>query len=128
MMNKLKHTAFGLFALLTLNLCAAPVEIWISSQQDKDYYDKMVELYQARVDKDFSALVMAYGFRELPDKLSVVIKTGEGAPDIVQLDEIFFGPYLAGEIPFVDLTGRLKKDKLIEKFSKPRIELFSDGK
>ena len=86
MMNKLKHTAFGLFALLTLNLCAAPVEIWISSQQDKDYYDKMVELYQAGVDKDFSALVMAYGFRELPDKLSVVIKTGEGAPDIVQLD------------------------------------------
>jgi arabinosaccharide transport system substrate-binding protein len=128
MMNKLKHTAFGLFALLTLNLCAAPVEIWISSQQDKDYYDKMVELYQAGVDKDFSARVMAYGFRELPDKLSVVIKTGEGAPDIVQLDEVFFGPYLAGEVPFVDLTERLKKDKLVEQFSKPRIELFSDGK
>ncbi|MFT5125197.1 MAG: arabinosaccharide transport system substrate-binding protein [Kiritimatiellia bacterium] len=126
-MKQLKRITFSLFALLTLQLCAAPVEIWISSQQDKDYYDKMVALYQEQIDKDFTATIMAYGFRELPDKLSVVIKTGEGAPDIVQLDEVFFGPYLAGEVPFVDLTERLNKGKLVDQFSKARMELFSDG-
>ena len=120
------------FLLGTLIVCAqllrvqaAPLEMWISSQQDKDYYDKMVSLYQAEVDKEFEANVVAYGFRELPDKLSVVMKTGVGAPDIVQLDEVFFGPYSAGEVPFVDLTPRLKEAKLKNKFLKSRLDLFT---
>ena len=37
--------------------------------------------------------VEAYGFREMPDKLGAVMRTGEGAPDLVQLDETFFGVF-----------------------------------
>ena len=35
---------------------AAPVKIWISSQQDKIYYDNMVRLYQQEVDPDFTSV------------------------------------------------------------------------
>ena len=89
-------------------LWAEPVKIWISSQQDKIYYDNMVRLYQQEVDADFKAEVKAFGFREMPDKLAIAFKTQANTPDIVQLDEVFFGMYLQGEAPFVDLTDSVK--------------------
>lgn len=124
----MKKIIFAWLALVSY-ISAEPLEVWISSQQDKDYYDQMVALYQEKVDDEFEAEVVAYGFRELPDKLSVVIKTGVGAPDIVQLDEVFFGPYTGGEVPFVDLTERLNKENLGKKFLQSRLDLFShEGK
>jgi arabinosaccharide transport system substrate-binding protein len=107
---------------------AEPVEIWISSHQDKVYYDSMIDLYKEKVDKNFEATVTAYGFQEMPDKLGVAIKTGVGAPDIVQLDEIFFGIYLNGPVPFVDLTDRVKKAGLDKGLVKSRLDLFSHDK
>jgi len=101
-----------------------PVKIWISSQQDKEYYDQMVKTYRETVDVNFNAVVSAYGFMELPDKLGVSLRTGEGIPDIVQLDEAFFGSFLA-DPPFVDLTSRMKAAKLDKRLLKARADLFS---
>jgi len=106
---------------------AEPVKIWISSQQDKIYYDNMVRLYQQEVDADFQAEVQAFGFREMPDKLAIAFKTQTNTPDIVQLDEVFFGMYLQGEAPFVDLTDRVKAVGLDESIMPQRLELFSLG-
>lgn len=105
-------------------LSAKPLEIWISSYQDKVYYEDMVKLYQQK-NKKFEAKVSAFGFREMPDKLAVAIKTGVNPPDIVQLDEVLFGMYLAGEVPFVDLTGRVKKSKLDKDILPVRWSLFT---
>ena len=68
-----------------------PLEIWISSFQDKVYYEKMVAAYQSKVDSEFEASIQAFGFREMPDKLAIAMKTGTNPPDIVQLDEVLFG-------------------------------------
>ena len=106
---------------------ADPVKIWISSQQDKIYYDNMVRLYQQEVDADFQADVQAFGFREMPDKLAIAFKTQTNTPDIVQLDEVFFGMYLQGEAPFVDLTDRVKTAGLDKSIMPQRLELFSVG-
>jgi arabinosaccharide transport system substrate-binding protein len=110
--------------LLAISASAAPVEIWISSYQDKVYYEDMIALYK-ETKPDFEGKVSAFGFRELPDKLAVAMKTGIGAPDIVQLDELFFGMYLAGEIPFVDLSERVKAAGLHETIVPERLNLFS---
>lgn len=106
---------------------AEPLDIWISSYQDKVYYEDMIRLYQEKVDKDFVAVVQAYGFREMPDKLAVAIKTGVNTPDIVQLDEVLFGSYLAGEVPFVDLAERVKKSGLDKDVVQARLDLFAQG-
>ena len=76
-------------SLLTLTLGLAafsaraaetkPVELWISSFQDKVYYEAMVKLYQEKVDKEFKANISAFGFREMPDKLAVAVKTRQPA-------------------------------------------------
>jgi ABC-type glycerol-3-phosphate transport system substrate-binding protein len=52
------------------------------------------------------------------------MKTGAGAPDVVQLDEIFFSLYLGGEVPFVDLTSRVKAAGLDQKVLEQRQALF----
>ena len=62
--------------------------------------------------------VKAYGFREMPDKLGVAFRTGEGIPDIVQLDETFFGVFLNGPSPFMDLSGLAKNPDWIKVYAK----------
>lgn len=116
--------AIGSIARIT----AEPVTIWISSQQDKIYYENMVRLYQSQVDSDFEADVQAFGFREMPDKLAIAFKTQTNTPDIVQLDEVFFGMYLREqETPFVDLTERVRKVGLDDKILPQRLNLFTHG-
>ncbi len=127
--------AFGLARLFSLAVttlallpvtsqAAAPLEIWISSFQDKVYYEDMVRLYKEKGHKDFDANIRAYGFREMPDKLAVAMKTGVNPPDIVQLDEVLFGMYLNGETPFVELTDRIKKSGLDKDLVPNRLSLF----
>ena len=79
-----------LSGIATAAVSAESVKIWISSQQDKIYYDNMVRLYQQEVDSDFEAEVQAFGFREMPDKLAIALKTQTNTPDIIQLDEVEF--------------------------------------
>jgi ABC-type glycerol-3-phosphate transport system substrate-binding protein len=126
-----RFVRFGFFLLSAIGLLsshstqARPLEIWISSFQDKVYYENMVKLYQQKAGTNFQANIHAYGFREMPDKLAVAIKTGTNPPDIVQLDEVLFGTYLAGEVPFVDLADRVKKAGLDKDILAQRLSLFS---
>ncbi|MDE0838550.1 MAG: hypothetical protein OSB41_05790, partial [Kiritimatiellae bacterium] len=60
---------------------ADPVTIWISSYQDKQYYENMVKAYK-QVDTHFDADIHAFGFMEMGDKLTVAMKTGVGTPDV----------------------------------------------
>ncbi len=118
--------SFWLVISIVQQLVAKPLEIWISSYTDKAYYESMAELYQKQVDKDFEANVTAYGFAEMPDKLMVAMKTRTGGPDIVQLDEVFYGAFLRDkESPFVDLTDRVKKSGLDKKLHPKRLSVFT---
>ena len=103
---------------------AKSLELWISSFQDQVYYEKMAEIF-AKKNKGFELEVKAYGFREMPDKLGVALRTGEGIPDMVQLDETFFGVFLNGPSPFLDLTQLAKKSKLDKTLHPRRLEVFT---
>ncbi len=104
-----------------------PLQMWVSSDKDAGYYRKMAELYRTRKQPGFTAEINAYGYSEMPDKLAVAIKTGANPPDIVHLDEIFFSLYLRGEVPFLDLTSRIKSAGLDTKILKQRQALFAFG-
>lgn len=123
-MKRLLNWMIGIACVSTLSLNAKPLEIWISSFQDKVYYEEAVKLYQKAVDKDFEANIHAFGFREMPDKLAVAIKTETNPPDIVQLDEVLFGTYLAGEVPFVELSEKIQKTGLDKEILPQRLPLF----
>jgi ABC-type glycerol-3-phosphate transport system substrate-binding protein len=117
--------SLSLSMLASLPASAKPVEFWVNSQSDEKYYLNMIKVYQTKVDKTFEADVHSYGFTEMPDKLAIAIKSGVNPPDIVQLDEIYFSLYLRGQIPFVDITDRVKKAKLDEGILPQRMGLFT---
>ena len=123
---KAKTLFRSLFVIATLALVAAakPVTIWVSSDADLKYYQNMIKVYQQKVDKNFQANIQSFGFTEMPDKLSLAIKSGINPPDIVQFDEIFFSLYLKGNIPFVDLTDRIAKSPLATGILEQRKGLF----
>ena len=126
---KFYSKSLTLFSLLSFcfagNLHAEELEIWISSFQDQVYYEKMGELYAKKKKKELSINVKAYGFREMPDKLGVAIRSGQGIPDMVQLDETFFGVFLNEDSPFVDLTQKVKKSGLSKDLHQRRLEVFT---
>ena len=114
-----------LFVLAGHTLRGENLVLWISSFQDQVYYEKMGELYAEKTGKKLDLEVKAYGFREMPDKLGVAFRTGEGIPDLVQLDETFFGVFINGPSPFVDLTARVKKSGLAKSLHPRRLEVFT---
>ncbi|MDQ2999704.1 MAG: extracellular solute-binding protein [Fibrobacterota bacterium] len=103
----------------------APVEFWVNSQSDERYYLNMIQVYKTKVDPKFEANVRSYGFTEMPDKLAIAIKSGINAPDIVQLDEIYFSLYLRGTLPFLDITSRVEKSGLNQGILPQRMGLFT---
>lgn len=123
------HLSFAVFpGLLGPAVWAAeptPVVIWCNGQSDEKYYREMVRLYQSQVDAKFTADIRSYGFTEMPDKLAIAIKAGINPPDIVQLDEIYISLYLAGKVPFVDLTSRIQAAGLDKTLLPQRQGLFS---
>ena len=88
----------------------------------------MGELYNRKTGKELNLIVEAYGFREMPDKLGAVMQTGQGVPDLVQLDETFFGVFLNGPSPFSDLTQKIRKSKLNKTLHPRRLEVFTYDK
>lgn len=104
-----------------------PLQIWVTSPTDAKYYQNMADLYRRSGHPAFQAEVHAYGHAEMPDKLAIAIKTGVNAPDVVQLDEIFFSLYLSGEVPFVDLTTRVRQAGFDKKIVPQRTHLFEYG-
>ena len=115
-----------IFLIVLLQSAFAKVSnltLWISSFQDQSYYEQMADLYAKKSGKKVHLEVEAYGFREMPDKLGAVMRTGEGAPDLVQLDETFFGVFLNGPSPFVDLTKKMRKSELDKNLHQQRVEV-----
>ena len=123
-MRILSFIAF-LLAFHAIYLKAKPLVMWISSFQDQVYYEKMVELYAKKSGKSFDLEIKAYGFREMPDKLGVAFRAGQGIPDLVQLDETFFGVFLNGPSPFLDLSERARKSGLSKTLHPRRLEVFT---
>ena len=123
-MRILSFIAF-LLAFHAIYLKAKPLVMWISSFQDQVYYEKMVEMYAKKSGKSFDLEIKAYGFREMPDKLGVAFRTGQGIPDLVQLDETFFGVFLNGPSPFLNLSERARKSGLSQSLHPRRLEVFT---
>ena len=111
--------------ILCFSASGKELEMWISSFQDQVYYEKMAKLFNDEAKTKFNLKIKAYGFREMPDKLGVALRSGQGIPDLVQLDETFFGVFLNGPSPFMDLKKLAKRSGLLKKLHPRRLEVFT---
>ena len=62
----------------------------------------MVKLYKEKIDKKFEAKVQAFGFREMPEKLAISIKTSTTRPMWCSSMKCFSGVPRGG-VPFLEL-------------------------
>lgn len=104
--------SLAVMAFAAAAVVAKPLQVWVYSQKDAQYYSDMVALYNKKTGSKLEAEFKAYGYAEMPDKLALAVKSGINVPDIVQFDEIFFSLYLKDEVPFLDLTDRIAKSPL----------------
>jgi arabinosaccharide transport system substrate-binding protein len=106
-------------------LAQKPLQFWVYSQSEAQYYKNMIDLYNQRTGAGLKAEFQAYGYEEMPDKFALAVKSGINAPDVVQFDEIFFSLYLKGEVPFLDLTDRIAKGPLKAGILPQRLSVFT---
>jgi len=124
--NRLLRLALGLALVLTTSVFAQkPLQIWVYSQGDAQYYQSMVDLYNKKTGAGLRAEFRAFGYSEMPDKLALAVRSGINVPDIVQFDEIFFSMYLRDEVPFLDLTDRIAKGPLRTGILPQRMSVFT---
>jgi ABC-type glycerol-3-phosphate transport system substrate-binding protein len=103
------------------------LELWTFADTHARWYRSMAESYKKDVNPDFELRVTEIAFDSIFDKLQVALQSGgAGAPDIADIEVGNFGTFLrGGNVPFVDLTDRLKNGEYLDRLVAAREELYS---
>lgn len=109
---------------------AEPVEleIWVHVATHGRWFEAMAESYREEVNPEFEVNVQEVGTADdVADRLLVSLRAGgEGAPDIVDIEQSWFGQFLLGEeTGLVDLRERLPEGAL-DDFVESRLALYSE--
>lgn len=93
------------------------LNLWTFADVHAGFYKNMVELWnKENPDKQLCVTVTAYPYQEMHTKLTMALQTGEGAPDISDIERAKFPNYLQGEPQLVPLNEWIApiEDQLIE--------------
>lgn len=107
---------------------AVELEYWTFVDLHGQHFEKMLTLWnEQNPDKQIKLKVTVMPYEDMHNKLKIALQTGEGAPDISDIELGQFPNFLEGDVQLVDLTDAMKPyyDSLV----KARIDLYSkDGK
>ena len=118
------------FAATTAAAEAEPVKLtfWTFQELHTDFMKAMEELWNANPENTKIALDMqVYPYEDMHNKLTIALQSGEGAPDIVDIEINKFANYLKGEIQLAEMNEYVEKDA--DKFVMSRFNNYAkDGK
>lgn len=105
-----------------------PLELWTFQEVHRTFYEDMANRWnEANADKQVALTVSVQPFEDMHNKLTIALQSGEGAPDICDVEVNKFPTYLQGEVQFLDLTSYV--DPYREDIVPARLEIYSkDGK
>ena len=102
--------------------------VWTFIENHQDFYTNMAEKWnEANPDKKVKLVLSNMAYDDMHNKLSLALESGEGAPDVVDIELGKFPAFTTGEIGLMDLTSAIEpyKDKVVES----RLDLYGkDGK
>ncbi len=106
---------------------ATPLEMWTFQEVHRSFYETMAEKWnEANPDKAIDLTVSVQPFDDMHNKLTIALQSGEGAPDLCDVEINKFPTYLEGEPQFVDLTTYV--DEYRDDIVASRLEVYSkDG-
>lgn len=104
------------------------LELWTFQEVHRTFYEDMANRWnKANSDKQIALTVSVQPFEDMHNKLTIALQSGDGAPDICDVEVNKFPTYLQGDVQFVDLTSYV--DPYREDIVPARLEIYSkDGK
>lgn len=105
-----------------------PLELWTFQEIHRSFYETMAGKWnEENPDKAVNLTVSVQPYDDMHNKLTIALQSGEGAPDMCDVEITKFPTYLEGEPQFVDLTSYV--DQYREDIVASRLEVYSkDGK
>ena len=104
-----------------------PLELWTFQEIHRTFYETMADKWnEANPDKAVNLTVSVQPYDDMHNKLTIALQSGEGAPDMCDVEITKFPTYLQGEPQFVDLTSYV--DEYRDDIVASRLEVYSkDG-
>ena len=111
-MKKLLAIVLALAMLVSLGITAfadgeEPIHLtlWTFQELHTQLYKEMLDKWNANPDNPKLDIDMqVYPYEDMHNKLTIALQTGEGAPDIVDIEINMFANYLKGDIQLADLN------------------------
>ena len=84
------------------------MEMWSFVSQHNDFYAKMLEKWnEQNPDRQIQITFTTYPFADMHNKLMMSLQTGEGAPDLCDIERGQFPNFLQGEVQLYALNDAL---------------------
>ena len=104
------------------------LNVWTFIENHQDFYTDMAEKWnEENPDRKVKLVLSNMAYDDMHNKLSLALESGEGAPDVVDIELGKFPAFMTGDIGLKDLTDAIApyKDNVVES----RLDLYSkDGK
>ncbi len=106
---------------------ATEIEVWTFIELHQQFYTDMAEKWnEENPDKKVKLVLSNMAYDDMHNKLSLALESGEGAPDVVDIELGKFPAFMTGEIGLRDLKPEIEPylDNIIES----RLEIYGkDG-
>lgn len=102
--------------------------VWTFIENHQDFYTNMAEKWnEENPDKKVKLVLSNMAYDDMHNKLSLALESGEGAPDVVDIELGKFPAFMTGKVGLKDLSDVITPYK--ENVVESRLDLYSkDGK
>lgn len=102
--------------------------VWTFIENHQDFYTNMAEKWnEENPDKKVKLVLSNMAYDDMHNKLSLALESGEGAPDVVDIELGKFPAFMTGQVGLKDLSAAIEPYK--ENVVESRLDLYSkDGK
>lgn len=106
---------------------ATEIEVWTFIELHQQFYTDMAEKWnEENPDKKVKLVLSNMQYDDMHNKLSLALESGEGAPDVVDIELGKFPAFMTGEIGLRDLTPEI--EPYLENIIESRLEIYGkDG-
>ena len=107
---------------------APHLDMWVFVPAHAEFYSTMAEEWNKQhADQPINITITSYPYGDMHNKLTLANQSGQGAPDLCDIEIGQFPNYLQGEVPFIELNQYI--DEYRDDIVPARIDTYSkDGR
>lgn len=101
------------------------LDMWVFAELHGQVYEEMADMWnEENPDKQIDLNLTVYPYQDMHDKLLLAVNSGQGGPDLADIEVGKFGNFVKGDNPpLVDLTAAA--DPYVDDIVQARLDLYS---